>query len=271
MSDAPAWPTLYLSHGGGPCFWMDWGGPNPFEKLGEFLRALPGTLHRKPKAVLVISAHWEEDDFTLMTAPKPPMLYDYYGFPEHTYRLQYPASNDAALVARVKALLGAAGLAVKEDPKRGYDHGVFVPLLLVYPEADVPVVQLSMRHSLDPAAHLALGAALAPLRHEDVLIIGSGFSYHNMRFQDADGSSERWNTWLVDAVVNHAGAARDSMLEQWSKAPGARQCHPREEHLLPLMVAAGAAGPDAGSVVYTEKLKLGGVWTSAFQFGAPVP
>ena len=180
-------------------------------------------------------------------ARSPPLLFDYYGFPEHTYRLKYPAPGSPALAARVRELLADADIAADEDPARGYDHGVFVPFLLAFPDADIPVVQLSLRADLDPAAHLAIGRALAPLRDEGVLIVGSGMSYHNLRefwsTRPADvEAAARFDAWLAAAVENPESAARDAQLAAWAAAPGARAAHPRDEHLLPLMVAAGAGG-----------------------------
>ena len=269
MSTTPqTLPTFFLSHGGGPCFWMDWGPVNPFERLAVALRGVAGAVGAKPKAVLVISGHWEEDALTVQTSPRPPMLYDYYGFPEHTYRLQYPAPGSPELAARVQALLGAQGFPVREDATRGFDHGVFVPFLLVYPEADVPVVQLSLRSNLDPAEHLAIGRALAPLRREGVLIVGSGLSYHNLRnIPDRTGASEVFDRWLTDAATDPDPASRAEKLVRWEQAPAARAAHPREDHLLPLMVVAGAAGEDAGRVYFTEKMAGWNLRSTSYQFG----
>jgi len=167
-------PTMYIPHGGGPCFFMDWDPPDTWERHRAFLAALPASLPEQPKALLVISAHWEAPVFTVQTNPAPPLLFDYYGFPQHTYKLTWPAPGNPALAARVRALLENAGFAVGEDPLRGFDHGVFVPLKVAFPKAEIPTVQLSLRADLDPSAHLAAGRALAPLRDEGVLILGSG-------------------------------------------------------------------------------------------------
>jgi aromatic ring-opening dioxygenase catalytic subunit (LigB family) len=248
---------------------MDWGPVNPFEKLAAALKGLAATVGQKPKAVLVISGHWEEDTLTVQTSPKPPMLYDYYGFPEHTYRLQYPAPGSPQLAARVKALLGEKGFPVREDAQRGYDHGVFVPFLLVYPEADVPVVQLSLKRTLDPAEHLAIGRALAPLRKEGVLIVGSGLSYHNLRnIPDRTGASEVFDRFLTDAVTDPDPTSRAAKLTRWEQAPAARAAHPREDHLIPLMVVAGAAGEDAGHVYFSETMAGWNLRSSSYRFGA---
>jgi len=221
-----------------------------------------------PTAVLVISAHWEESQFTVQTNPKPPMLYDYYGFPPNTYELQYPAPGSPILAARVKELLTKNGIKVKEDSKRGFDHGVFVPLLLALPKADVPVIQLSLKKGLDPEEHYKLGQALAPLRDEGVLIIGSGSSYHNLgELHDMTGASDAFDEYLTDAVSDSNPESRHEKLVAWESAPHARDAHPREEHLAPVFVAAGAAGGDAGKRMYTEKMKFYNYRASSFQFG----
>jgi aromatic ring-opening dioxygenase catalytic subunit (LigB family) len=195
------------------------------------------------------------------------MLFDYYGFPPETYELSYPAPGSPVLAARVRALLTAAGIASAEDPARGFDHGVFVPLLMAYPAADIPVLPLSIRADMDPAAHLAIGRALAPLREEGVLIVGSGMSYHNLRdFRDGDSAaSETFDAWLTAAVTDPDPVRRDASLTEWARAPAARLAHPREEHLIPLMVAAGAAGGEPGRRAWTDR--IGGKRISAFQFG----
>ncbi|WP_085315293.1 DODA-type extradiol aromatic ring-opening family dioxygenase [Derxia lacustris] len=251
MSTPLRQPTVYLPHGGGPCFFMDWpGDPHAWDKLAAWLRGLVATLPEKPKAILVISGHWETGELALTGAARPELIYDYYGFPEHTYQLKFPASGDPALAARVSGLLNAAGFPAHVDAERGYDHGVFIPFLLVTPEADIPVLQLSLHHSLDPALHLAIGRALAPLRDEGVLIAGSGMSFHNLRVRGsvpgrAVPGTEEFDRWLT-AAVEAPPAERDALLTGWEAAPFARHAHPREEHLLPLMVVAGAAGTDAG-------------------------
>jgi len=176
-------PTLYIPHGGGPCFFMDPppGAPHLWDNMADYLKSIAASLPETPRALLVISAHWETARPTLNVAARPGMLYDYYGFPEHTYRLQYPAPGAPDLAPKVQALLADAGIAVDLDGARDYDHGVFVPLMLAFPDADVPILQLSLRQDLDPAAHLAMGRALEPLRDEGVLILGSGMSFHNLR------------------------------------------------------------------------------------------
>ncbi len=243
-------PTLYIPHGGGPCFFMDWtmGPRDTWDALAGWLRNVPLALRETPKALLVVSAHWEAPVPTVTSAAAPPLLFDYYGFPPHTYQLTWPAPGSPELASRVRGLLSGAGIESSEDGRRGFDHGVFVPLKVAYPEPRIPAVQLSLQAGLDPARHMAIGRALEPLRSEGVLIVGSGMSYHNMRGFMAPASldaSRRFDAWL-DATVQAAPADRDAALARWTTAPSARECHPREEHLIPLMVAAGAAGGDRG-------------------------
>ena len=263
-------PTLYLSHGGGPCFWVSF--PPPFgahgwDRLADYLRGVLASLPARPKAILLVSAHWETPRPTVGAGAAPSMLFDYYGFPEHTYRLSYPAPGSPALAQEVRDLLDAAGIASDADTERGCDHGVFVPMLLVNPEADIPVVTLSLKQTLDPAEHLAIGQALAPLRDQGVLIVGSGSSFHNMAtFRDGDSrDSLMFDQWLTESATLPDARARNERLARWSQAPRARACHPREEHLLPLMVAAGAAGDDPGRLAFTDL--IGGKQLSGYAFG----
>jgi aromatic ring-opening dioxygenase catalytic subunit (LigB family) len=223
--------------------------------MADFLRQLPSRLPEKPRAILIVSGHWETRGFGLTADPQPGLVYDYYGFPPHTYALRYDAPGAPAIAERARALLAEASFQAGLDPERGLDHGVFVPLKVVYPEADIPVVELSLDRSLDPALHLAAGRALAPLRDEGILIVGAGMSFHNLRALGdprARTPSEAFDAWLTQAVAL-PGESRASALRDWATAPAARLCHPREEHLLPLMVAAGAAeGP--GQRVYHENV-----------------
>lgn len=248
--EAALMPTLYIPHGGGPSFHV----PDPsgmWTELGGFLRGLASTLPERPKAILIISGHWEAEGFEATSSPRPPMLFDYHGFPDAAYRLSYPVPGSPALAERAASLLRGAGFSAKTDSERGIDHGVFVPLMLVFPDADIPVVELSLLSGLGAEDHLRAGAALSPLRAEGVLIVGAGMPYHNMRAfgPAASAPSEAFSGWLREAALS-VGARRWGMLADWESAPSARAAHPREEHLLPLMVAAGAAGADAGSVVF---------------------
>ncbi len=263
-------PTYFISHGGGPWPWMKQEMGSAYAQLEAALADMPRQLGRKPRAVLMVSAHWEEAAFTVMGNLAPPMIYDYGGFPAHTYQVHYDAPGSPALARRVMALLEGAGLPVALDIERGFDHGTFSPMVAIYPQADVPVVQLSLLRGLDPAVHLALGRALAPLRDEDVLIIGSGLSYHNLRNfgPQAHDVSKAFDDWLDATVVQGAPADRARQLEAWASAPEARVAHPREEHLIPLMVAVGSAEGDVGERIYHEKAFMGGLVVSSFRFGA---
>ena len=259
-------PSFFIPHGGGPCFFMDWDPPDTWKGMEVFLRGLGADLPR-PRAVLVISAHWEETAFTVNAARQPPLLYDYAGFPAHTYRLRYPAGGDPALAQRTQTLLQTSGLPARQIDDRGLDHGVFIPFMLIYPQADVPIVQLSLRSGLDPAEHLRAGRALAPLRDEGVLIVGSGMSYHNLQAMFSPRPRRDavvFDDWL-NATLTAAPPEREQALADWTAAPNARSAHPREEHLLPLMVAAGAASGEAGTRVYAERVM--DVPISAFRFG----
>jgi aromatic ring-opening dioxygenase catalytic subunit (LigB family) len=271
MQNPTKLPTYFISHGGGPWPWMknEWGGM--MNQLEASLKEIARELGEKPKAVLVISGHWEEREFTVMATAKPPMVYDYSGFPPHTYKVQYPAPGSPELAARIQALLTEAGIPAKQDDRRGFDHGTFTPLVAMYPEADVPVIQLSLKHGYDPEAHLAVGRALAPLREEGVLIVGSGLSYHNLREmmngQGAD-ASRRFDAWLQQALLETRPEDRSGKLKQWSSAPAARAAHPQEDHLIPLMVAVGAAEGDKAECVYHEETFFGHITASSFRFGS---
>lgn len=266
----PRLPTYFISHGGGPWPWMKQEMGSAYAQLDAALADMPRQLGRKPRAVLMVSAHWEESAFTVMGNPTPPMIYDYGGFPAHTYHVRYDAPGSPTLARRVMELLEGAGLPVALDIERGFDHGTFSPMVAIYPEADVPLVQLSLMRGLDPAVHLALGRALAPLRDEDVLIIGSGLSYHNLRNfgPQAHDVSKAFDDWLDATVVQGAPSDRASQLQAWASAPEARVAHPREEHLIPLMVAVGAAEGDVGKQIYHEEAFMGGLVVSSFRFGA---
>ena len=235
-------PSLYIPHGGGPCFFM----PDPqgtWSDMEAYLRSLAASLPETPKAILVISGHWEAEGFGFTGTDAPGLIYDYYGFPPETYRIAWPAPGAPWLAQRGVELLQEAGFRAGIDPERGFDHGVFVPLKVSFPDADVPVVQMSLQAGLDPAQHLAAGAALAPLRDEGVLIIGSGMSFHNMRGfgnPQAEAPSREFDRWLDGAATADADK-RTELLSRWAEAPHAKLCHPREEHLLPMMVAAGAS------------------------------
>lgn len=265
--------TVFINHGGGPCFFMPdgaMGPPGAWNSMASHLKALvPSVCPKKPAAVLVISAHWETEEPTVLSSANPPLLYDYYGFPPETYELKWPAPGDPALAARVRELLEAGGFKTGEDAKRGFDHGVFIPLKLSFPDADVPTVQLSLVVGLDPEKHLAMGRALAPLRGENVLIIGSGQSFHNMSGFFGGGFEEparEFDRWLNETCVGVEPRQRSERLRNWTAAPSARAVHPREEHLAPLFVAAGAAEDEPGERVFADDVL--NLAMSGFAFGA---
>lgn len=260
-------PTYFINHGGGPCFFLK-SGPmrSTWKELEEYLGTFASSLEERPLALVVISGHWEESVPTVNVSPAPPLLFDYQGFPGYTYQLTWPAPGAPEIAARVRALLDGAGLSSAANDHRGYDHGVFVPLKVAFPDANIPVVQLSLQQGLDPATHLKMGRALKPLREQGVLIIGSGQTYHNMHgFGGAgpDLRAEAFDTWLRQSIT--ATATRDQSLIDWESAPGARDAQPREDHFLPLMVAAGAASGEK-AIVDFHGYALGKP-ISGFRFG----
>jgi aromatic ring-opening dioxygenase catalytic subunit (LigB family) len=263
-------PSIYLPHGGGPCFFMEPPPEDPerWVALEHFLQELPACLPTRPDALLVISAHWEMKRPTVLAAPAPGLLFDYYNFPPHTYRLTWPAPGAPILAARVRQLLAAEGIESDEETERGYDHGVFVPLKVGFPEADMPILQLSLQQGLDPARHIAIGHALLPLRDDNVAVIGSGLSFHNLRAlgdSGYDAPAEDFDRWLDQVLCHDTSEGREASLCAWASAPGGRLSHPREEHLLPLMVATGAGHGDPCRRTFSGR--IWGKAVSAFQFG----
>lgn len=261
---SPALPSLYIPHGGGPCFFMEdphglWTG------MRAFLARLDASLPERPGAILIVSGHWETGGFALTGSARPALIYDYYGFPAHTYQLRYDAPGSPLIAGRARALLERAGFDAIIDSRRGLDHGVFVPLKVVYPQADVPVVELSLDAGLDPALHLAVGQALAPLREEGVLLVGAGMSFHNLRALGDPRLAEpsrQFDAWLHEAASSPA-PRRQALLTAWQQAPAAHLAHPRPEHLLPMMVAAGASDRP-GRRIYNEQVL--GTYISGFAF-----
>jgi aromatic ring-opening dioxygenase catalytic subunit (LigB family) len=236
---------LYLSHGGGPLPLL---GDEGHGEMVDVLKSIVAKIN-KPSAIVVVSAHWEELRPTVTTGANPSLIYDYYGFPEESYAITYPCPGEPGLAGQIHGLIEGAGIFSRMDDQRGFDHGLFVPLKIMYPDADIPCVQLSLDHSLDPAAHMALGRALRELEYENILIIGSGFSFHNLQafFTPPTGESNAMNedfeAWLLQTCSSPEldEADRTQRLIQWETAPYARYCHPREEHLLPLHVCYGVA------------------------------
>jgi aromatic ring-opening dioxygenase catalytic subunit (LigB family) len=263
-------PTYFISHGGGPWPWLKDMQPGVFDQLEQSIVDVRHELGERPRAILMVTGHWEERGFAVSSAAQPGMVYDYYGFPEHTYRIHYRAPGAPELAEKVRALLAEGHVPARLDAERGYDHGTFTVMQPLYPEADVPVVQMSIDRSLDPDLHLEAGRLLAPLREEGVAIVGSGLSYHNLRQMDARGQvpSAGFDAWLQDTLVDHTGRERTRLLEHWDTAPYARAAHPREDHLIPLMVAVGAAEDEPGACIYHQDDLLGHTTASSFRFGS---
>lgn len=225
-------------------------------EVANFLSKYAATLPRQPSAIIVVTAHWEQRATTVSTAASPSLLFDYGGFPAESYRYKYPAPGSPQLAAQVKELLKKGGHHVAEDSSRGWDHGVFVPMMLMFPEANIPIVALSLLASQDGATEIAIGEALRPLRDQGVLIVGSGASFHNFKYFFArDAASEKagfehsrnFDRWLREAVAGSGTySSRRAMLTQWEQAPGAREAHPKgqAEHLMPLFVVFGAGGEE---------------------------
>ena len=260
-------PTYFISHGGGPWPYI----PDMramFTNLEASLVEMTKQLSEKPKAILMISGHWERNTFGVQSGAHPSMEYDYYGFPDYTYQIQYQAPGAPDVATRVAELIKGAGFPVDLDDKKGYDHGAFAPMAVMYPEADMPLVQLSLKSNLNPEEHMALGRALAPLREEGILIVGSGLSFHNLglRGPQAIKPSNDFDAWLQETLLNNKPKERSARLIEWESAPYARLCHPREDHLIPLMVALGAAENSEATCVYHDEGLFGGWTASSFRF-----
>ncbi len=271
MVSAGRLPTYFLCHGGGPWPYMAGAFRRYFDRLEQSLTGMRDELRGLPHAILVISGHWETSGFVVSSGERPGMIYDYGGFPEHLYRVRYAAPGSPELAHRVRERLATAGMEVKLDPARGFDHGTFSLMKPLYPDEDIPVVQLSLDAGFDPALHIAVGQALAPLRDEGVLMVGSGQSYHNLsNIGGAEGceASRQFDDWLQQTLIHSAPDTRMARLLRWEQAPAARRAHPREDHLLPLMVVVGAAEDEAGALSYHQNDFIGGITASSFRFGA---
>jgi 4,5-DOPA dioxygenase extradiol len=247
---------VYLSHGGGPLPIL---GDESHKAMIDFMTALSSQLKR-PDVILVISAHWEERSATLLGAQHPPMFYDYYGFPAEAYKIQYSAPGSPTLANQIARLLEKENIPSRVDPDRGFDHGLFIPLKMMYPEADIPAIQLSLLRGLDAGAHVALGRALRSLNDTNILVIGSGFSFHNMNafFSGGtggpDAANDAFQDWLIHVTAGSLSQSeREQLLIEWKRAPSARYCHPREEHLLPLHVCVGM-GDRPGTLIFDDQI-----------------
>lgn len=264
-------PTYYISHGGGP--WPYMAGPfrARMATLEQSLSDIRAELGDVPRAVLVISGHWEEPGFAISSGEQPGMVYDYSGFSEELYEIRYRAPGSPALARRVQDLLHDADVHARLDPERGFDHGTFSLMKPLYGEETMPVVQLSLDPAFDPAQHLRVGRALAPLRDEGVLIVGSGASYHNLRqtpTPDVQDAARQFDAWLR-RVVSEPAEHRARQLIDWTSAPFARLAHPREDHLIPLMTVVGAAGEDPAAIAYHQDDFFDVLPMTSFRFGEP--
>lgn len=262
-------PTLFVPHGGGPCFFMDPAGgpPEPmWRPMQAYLAGLIASLPERPRAILIVSGHWEAECVTVNVGDGQSLDYDYRGFPEHTYNLRYDAPGSPLVARRAAELLRDAGHDVSETT-RGWDHGVFIPMMVAAPAADIPIAQLSLRLGGDAAEHLAIGRALAPLRDEGVLIVGSGMSFHNLRARGPAVMpiAAEWDDALTAAVTDPDPAARADRIARWATLPHARFAHPEAEHLMPLMVAIGAGGDSQAVRDYRDTV-LGWI-VSGYRFG----
>lgn len=236
-------PSIFITHGGGPCFFVEGEFRTIWKGLENWLKNFHSSLKKQPKAIVIFSAHWEEDVFTVHIGERPPLLYDYYGFPEETYKIKYSAVGFPKLANQIVDLLKENNIKVKTEVTRGWDHGVFVPLKVMYPKEEIPIIQISLKNNLNVQEHIRIGQILQPLREQGVLIIGSGSSYHNFNNFGLAGykMSQVFDTWLSDTLEIETKFIREKKLNEWYKESSARFSHPREEHLIPLMVFEGSS------------------------------
>jgi 4,5-DOPA dioxygenase extradiol len=257
----PTLPTLFISHGA-PTFALEPGEAG--RELAAFARDLP-----PPRAILIASPHWQTPTLSLTAAEKPETIHDFGGFPPPLYALRYPAPGAPEWVGRATALLAQAGFDARAEPRRGLDHGAWVPLMHMFPEATTPVVQISMRPNQPPTYFFELGRALEPLRHEGVLIVGSGSITHNLyEFRGPRATVEpyvtEFTTWIAQALAT--GNVED-LLDYRHRAPHAERAHPTDEHLMPLMFALGAAGAGANARRFAESdIRYGMLAMDAYAF-----
>lgn len=262
-------PSVFVNHGGGPLPLM---GQQP-AIVAQFEDVTTKWLSSKPDAIVVVSAHWESNPVQITSSSNPTMLYDYHGFPAETYKYQYPAPGSPPLAQKIQTLLTANGVKSELNEKRGFDHGVFIPLMCMYPDADIPVVAVSLHSSLSAKTSIEVGKALAPLRNENVLLLGSGYTYHNMQgfFHPTNATytaSSAFNDWLKETILSDHFDERVRRLERWEQAPGARECHPREEHLLPLLTIAATAASTTirPEMIFEAKSGNGNLAVSSYIF-----
>jgi len=261
--------VYFLPHGGGPLPVMGHAG---HAALTLFLRDLEPRL-AGVRALLLITAHWETDVVRFSGGAHPSMIFDYYGFPPEAYDYRYPAPGAPDLADKAAGLLAASGITAAVDPDRGFDHGTFIPMMLARPQADIPILQMSVLSSLDPVAHMAVGRALSPLLDEGVVMVGSGLTFHNLNAMLRGGAMTgmpdvQFDTWLNDTLTDPTPTteARAARLTTWTQAPGARFCQPREDHLMPLFTCVGAAEAAGltGRAVFRDRVM--GFQTSGFHW-----
>ncbi|KAF2119963.1 Extradiol ring-cleavage dioxygenase, class III enzyme, subunit B [Lophiotrema nucula] len=267
-------PVISISHGGGPMPVL--GDPSQAQITKSLMTKVPKILKlgtdEQPKAIVLVTAHWSTNVVTISSAEKHELYYDYYGFPSEAYELKYDAPGSPEVADLVYDALKENGIEAKKDAKRGWDHGVFIPLLLIHPTASIPIIQLSVLTSEDPATHYAYGRALSSLRAQNVAIIGSGFaSMHNLRHMfsgitktlDYKKLNQEWNEVVTDAVTTEGAEERAKKFEGWRGWKGAYDMHPRggAEHFLPLIVCAGAAGEEAKAKRYKDEMVGLDIWS----------
>lgn len=261
-SNTSRMPVAFISHGGGPSFFIESPPGSPMHDISkgsESFKALQGfskLLKEKPTAIVVVSGHWEGAQVLVGGKDQYTKLYfDYGGFPDFTYKLQYPAPAHPQLAQQIVQRLSNNKIDAVLDKSRDWDHGVFVPLMVMFPDADIPVVEVSILQSYDPAAHIAIGKALAPLRDQGVLILGSGFATHTF------GSPAAKNAEFIDhvnrVVENYSPEEREKAFLEWTKFPSARAAHAQEDHFVPMHVVVGASGQDKGKVLFRAPVMNG--------------
>jgi 4,5-DOPA dioxygenase extradiol len=261
-------PSIFINHGGGPLPLL---GQQP-EIIAQLKEVTAKWVTKKPDAIVVFSAHWESNPIQITSSIQPKMIYDYYGFPPEAYKYQYSAPGSSILAEKIRSLLNANGVASELNEERGYDHGVFIPLMIMYPDANIPVVAVSLHQSLSAATSIQVGKALAPLRDENILLLGSGYTYHNMKgFMHPStatyDASSAFNEWLKETVLSTTPEERLTKLQNWETAPLARECHPREEHLLPLLtIAATASSTNKPELIFEKKGGNGNHAVSSYIF-----
>ncbi|XP_073964098.1 uncharacterized protein [Choristoneura fumiferana] len=256
-------PALFVNHGGGP---MPLLGDKDHVGLTNFLRddVQKHVDFKNIKAIILVTAHWEEDKVTISSGNHHDLYFDYYGFPPESYKYKYDAPGDSKLAERIHAVLKKNGIDSRLDPTRGWDHGVFVPMMLINPAADIPIIQVSVLSNQDPAQHYKLGQALYEFRKEGIAVFGSGMSYHNMReFFNSRGAgrviNKEFDEYLSSVCTAEETRRREGLLK-WREAKGATEAHPQRaaEHFMPLVVVAGAGGSKQGERIFNWD--MGGVF-----------